>query len=104
MLRKIVSVLKGQYFPILVKFLVSFIVMSVVTLSFADDAKDAALRTAEKLCQNTYPTSIENCSIVFSRMHGNCLACHFIQGGTQTGNIGPTLFSMKQRFPDKAVF
>jgi hypothetical protein len=34
--------------------------MSVVTLSFADDAKDAALRTAEKLCQNAYPTSIEN--------------------------------------------
>lgn len=42
-------------------------------------------------------------AIVDDRMAGNCLACHTIAGADLTGNVGPALVAMKQRFPDKAV-
>lgn len=38
--------------------------------------------------------------LAFDRKKGNCLACHMIEGGTLTGNIGPPLVAMKARFPD----
>ena len=38
--------------------------------------------------------------LAFDRKKGNCLACHQIEGGTLTGNIGPPLVAMKARFPD----
>ncbi len=41
--------------------------------------------------------------ISFERKLGNCLACHTIAGGNQSGNIGPPLIAMKARFPDRAV-
>ena len=31
----------------------------------------------------------------------DCLACHYIQGGTLMGNTGPGLIAMKQRFPER---
>jgi sulfur-oxidizing protein SoxX len=40
--------------------------------------------------------------LAFERAKGNCLACHFIEGGNSPGNIGPGLVAMKSRFPDKA--
>ena len=44
--------------------------------------------------------------VVVDRRKGNCLACHMIAGADeinrQTGNYGPPLIAMKQRFPDKA--
>lgn len=40
--------------------------------------------------------------VAFDRRKGNCLACHAIEGGDMTGNIGPPLVAMKARFPDKA--
>ncbi len=40
-------------------------------------------------------------NIAFTRSKGNCLACHYVQGGTLTGNTGPALIAMKQRFPDR---
>lgn len=40
--------------------------------------------------------------VAFDRRKGNCLACHAIEGGEMTGNIGPPLVAMKARFPDKA--
>lgn len=43
----------------------------------------------------------EGKDIAFDRVKGNCLSCHKITGGTQTGNIGPELIGMKERFPDK---
>jgi hypothetical protein len=39
--------------------------MSVVTLSFADDAKDAALRTAEKLCPKLLKCSKKLVNVMF---------------------------------------
>ena len=33
----------------------------------------------------------------------NCLTCHMVEGGQQTGNSGPPLMSMKARYPDKAA-
>lgn len=40
--------------------------------------------------------------VAFDRRKGNCLACHAIEGGEMTGNIGPPLVAMQARFPDKA--
>ena len=41
-------------------------------------------------------------ALAFDRKKGNCLTCHYIQGGTLMGNSGPALVAMKQRFPDRA--
>lgn len=42
-------------------------------------------------------------SIAFDRFKGNCLACHYVEGGELTGNYGPPLIAMKIRFPDRDV-
>jgi len=42
-------------------------------------------------------------AIAFSRTKGNCLACHYIEGGELAGNYGPPLIAMKVRFPDREV-
>jgi len=39
--------------------------------------------------------------LAFDRKKGNCLACHYIQGGTLMGTTGPALIAMKARFPDR---
>ncbi len=39
--------------------------------------------------------------LAFDRKKGNCLACHYVEGGTLMGNTGPALVAMKARFPDK---
>jgi len=41
-------------------------------------------------------------ALAFNRKKGNCLACHQIEGGKLSGNIGPPLVTMKARYPDKA--
>jgi len=40
-------------------------------------------------------------SLAFDRKKGNCLACHYVQGGTLMGTTGPALVAMKQRFPKR---
>ena len=40
--------------------------------------------------------------LAFDRKKGNCLACHFIEGGNSPGAIGPGLIAMKARYPEKA--
>ncbi len=40
--------------------------------------------------------------LAFDRKLGNCLACHYITGKDQEGNIGPPLLAMSSRFPDKS--
>ena len=42
-------------------------------------------------------------AIAFNRFKGNCLACHYVEGGELTGNYGPPLIAMKVRFPDREV-
>ncbi len=39
--------------------------------------------------------------VAFDRKKGNCLACHFVQGGSLAGNTGPALVAIKHRFPDR---
>ena len=34
---------------------------------------------------------------------GNCLACHYIEGGESPGTIAPPLVAMSSRYPDKAA-
>jgi L-cysteine S-thiosulfotransferase len=40
-------------------------------------------------------------ALAFDRSKGNCLTCHEIKGGDAPGNVGPPLFDMKSRFPDR---
>ncbi len=40
-------------------------------------------------------------ALAFDRFKGNCLACHWIEGGELTGNYGPPLVAMKIRYPDR---
>jgi len=42
-------------------------------------------------------------AIAFNRFKGNCLACHYVEGGELTGNYGPPLIAMKIRYPDREV-
>jgi sulfur-oxidizing protein SoxX len=42
-------------------------------------------------------------AITFDRMKGNCLACHYVEGGELTGTYGPPLIAMKVRFPERDV-
>jgi len=42
-------------------------------------------------------------AIAFTRSKGNCLACHYVEGGELVGNYGPPLIAMKIRFPDRDV-
>jgi sulfur-oxidizing protein SoxX len=42
-------------------------------------------------------------AIAFERSRGNCLACHYVQGGTLMGNNGPALVAMKARFPKRKL-
>ena len=41
--------------------------------------------------------------LAFTRAQGNCLACHYIEGGESPGTIGPPLVAMQARYPDKAA-
>jgi sulfur-oxidizing protein SoxX len=45
----------------------------------------------------------EGKKIAFTRAQGNCLACHYIEGGESPGTIAPPLVAMKSRFPDIAA-
>ena len=40
-------------------------------------------------------------ALAFNRFKGNCLACHYFEGGELTGNYGPPLIAMKMRYPDR---
>lgn len=42
-------------------------------------------------------------AIAESPDRGNCLSCHFVQGGEMTGTVAPPLIQMKQRYPDRTV-
>ena len=45
----------------------------------------------------------EGKKIAFTRAQGNCLACHYIEGGESPGTIAPPLVAMSSRYPDKAA-
>jgi sulfur-oxidizing protein SoxX len=40
-------------------------------------------------------------ALAFNRSKGNCLACHYVEGGELTGNYGPPLIAMKTRYLDR---
>lgn len=48
-----------------------------------------------------YAEPLNGQQLAFDRSKGNCLTCHEIKGGDAPGNVGPPLFDMKSRFPDR---
>ncbi len=64
----------------------------------AEQAQDEQARNKQTV-QNAELEKGKN--IAFNRRKGNCLACHYIEGGTLMGNTGPGLIAMKQRFPER---
>jgi sulfur-oxidizing protein SoxX len=72
-----------------------FVLLTFVLLSFNLSASLAA--------ETTDPLEAGR-SATFDRNKGNCLACHAIPNDPAAkapGNIGPPLFSMKTRYPDR---
>jgi sulfur-oxidizing protein SoxX len=65
-----------------------------------------AAAPGEQIKQAAPPVKVEMNPqvLVESSTLGNCLACHAITKRPElvTGNIGPAIVSMKERFPDRA--
>jgi sulfur-oxidizing protein SoxX len=74
---------------ILLFVLLTTLICMVVLTAKADSATDQRLEQGKQLAM--------------ARNKGNCLACHAIEDGKLPGNLGPPLFSMQLRFPDKAI-
>ena len=73
------------------KTLIAFSFLSIIGAISAEETKQLS------------PELEKGKQLAFDRKKGNCLACHFIPGGTLMGTSGPGLIAMKQRFPDPEV-
>ena len=76
-------------------FLITAIICTGFGMASAPDSFASDGPTAERLEQGK--------ALAFDRYKGNCLACHFVEGGELTGNYGPPLIAMKIRYPDREV-
>ena len=64
------------------------------------EVKDYAIE--EPLC-GLEGDALRGKQIVSDSHLGNCLACHYIEGGESPGTIAPPLVAMSSRYPDKAA-
>ena len=48
------------------------------------------------------PGALPGKAIAFDRNKGDCLSCHVIADGELSGDIGPPLANLQQRYPDQA--
>jgi len=72
----------------------------VLIVALAFNAKTVGAEESEKIEQTDIQKGQD---LAFTRKKGNCLACHFVMGGTLAGNTGPALIAMKARFPEREV-
>ena len=61
----------------------------------------AALAVLVLACSAAQAEPLNGQQLAFDRSKGNCLTCHEIKGGDAAGNVGPPLFDMKSRYPDR---
>jgi sulfur-oxidizing protein SoxX len=65
-------------------------------------AEETTAKSEKIIAKQSEKTNLEKGQeLAFTRKKGNCLACHFVQGGDLTGNTGPALIAMKARFPKR---
>lgn len=77
-----------------------FTLMTLATFSNVITAEESKVKETNQIEK----TDVEKGQdLAFTRKKGNCLACHFVQDGTLTGNTGPALIAMKSRFPKREV-
>lgn len=69
--------------------------ITAVTISSA-----VALTSSMAFAADEDPMAVGK-KLAFANSKGNCLACHWVQGGSEPGNIGPGLIMMKARYADK---
>jgi sulfur-oxidizing protein SoxX len=60
-------------------------------------------QTSEASSEVTLEMVAQGKRVAYDRKKGNCLACHMMDDGTLPGTIGPPLFAMRTRFPDRAA-
>ncbi len=82
---------------ITITLLSSVILATYSTKLFAEEESTAQQTSLEKAAL------AKGQDLAFTRSKGNCLACHFVQGGTLAGNTAPPLIAMKARFPSREV-
>ncbi len=75
-----------------------FGLMTLTTFSSISIAEESTAKDTKQI-EKTDVEKGQN--LAFTRKKGNCLACHFVQDGTLTGNTGPALIAMKTRFPKR---
>jgi len=88
----------------------ALLLAAVVATPNSAEAAGGKVPDEKKVCKNKEnPPSdavTKGGCVVVDRRKGNCLACHMMAGADeinrQTGNYGPPLVAIKQRFPDKS--
>lgn len=75
--------------------------MKALTLTGAAAALVSVLLASASLMAATEDPAALGQQLAFDRAKGNCLACHTMKGSDVPSTVGPMLFDIKKKFPDR---